>query len=164
MGTDWFGFFNLTGMEAGMILLGVSLLVSILIMVVYFRRLFAFLRGAGQLPKNCNQINEWVVESDIAFEKLSKTLEERKEIAKELIAQLDAKIEKLRSMTMALDREMVPVAEEVSGQGLEWEVMKMAEEGRGCSEIARQTGLSIGEIQLIIHLKRCQETSAFKVV
>ncbi len=152
METGTIGFLNVTGLEAGLILLTGSVLLSLIIMVAYFRQVMAFLRGPRPVYKNSDQIREWVEESEIVYEKLSKTLEERKEIANRLIAQLDVKIETLRSMMAGMDREMVPIAEEITGKEQEVEVMEMAEGGRDFSEIAGQTGLSIGEVQLIMNL------------
>jgi uncharacterized protein YerC len=163
METGTVSFLNLTGLEAGLILLAGSGLLSLIIMITYFRRVMAFLGGLKPVYKNSGQIREWVEESEVICEKLSKTLEERKDIANRLIEQLDAKIETLRSMMAGMDREMIPIAEEIPGKEEEVEVVKMAEEGRDFSEISRQTGFSIGEVQLIMNLKRCQESSPLKI-
>jgi DNA-binding transcriptional MerR regulator len=163
METGTVSFLNLTGIEAGLILLTGSVLLSLIIMVTYFRRVMAFLRGPRPVYKNSDQIRKWVEESEIVYEKLSKTLEERKEITNRLIEQLDAKIEALRSVMAGMDREMIPIAEEITGKEREVEITEMTEGGRDFSEIARQTGFSIGEVQLIMNLKRCQESSPLKI-
>jgi len=146
-----------------LIFLAGSVLLSLVIMVAYFRRVTAFLKAPRPVYKNSGQIRKWVEESEIICEELSKTLEERKDIANRLIEQLDAKIETLRSMMAGMDRKMIPIAEEIPREEREVEVMELAEEGRDFSEIARQTGLSIGEVHLIMNLKRCQESSPLKI-
>ncbi len=156
-------FLNMTGLEAGFIVLTGSVLLSLMIMVAYFRRVMSLLKGPKPVEIRSEQLRRWVEESEIVFEKLSKTLDERKAIADRLIAQMDLKIERLRSMMAVLDRGTLPVAEEIAGKERETEVLEMAKGGRDLPEIAKQTGLSIGEIQLIMNLKRCQESSPFKI-
>ncbi|MBM4339157.1 MAG: hypothetical protein FJ110_06410 [Deltaproteobacteria bacterium] len=163
METGMVGLLNLTGIEMGLILLAGCILLSLIIMIAYFRKVMALLKGPRPVYKDSDHIKEWVQESEAIYEKLLKALEERKEIANRLITQLDTRIETLRSMSIGIDRETVPIAEEIPGHQREGEVMMMAEEGRDFSEISKQTGLSVGEIQLIINLKRCQGSSPFKI-
>lgn len=154
---------DLINLEMGLILLTGSILLLLLFMIAYFRRVMGLLRSPGPVYKDSDQIRKWVEESEIVYEKLLKTLEERKEIADRLIAQLDVKIETLRSMMAGMDREAIPIVEEIPDNEEEVEVLKMAEEGREFSEISKQTGLSIGEIRLIMNLRRCQDASSFKI-
>lgn len=156
-------FLHFTGLEVGLIFLTGSVLLSLTIMIAYFRRVMGLLGGSGPAYSRPDQVRKWVEESEIVYEKLLKTLEERKEIANRLIAQLDLKIETLRSLMAGIDREAIPIAEEVSVKEEEVEVVKMAEEGRAFSEISKQTGLSIGEVQFIMNLRRYQESSPLKI-
>jgi hypothetical protein len=154
---------NATGLEMGLIFLTGSVLLLLIIMVAYFRRVMAFLKGPKPVYKNPEQIREWVEESENVFKQLSETLEQRKEIANRLIAQLDLKIGALRSMMAEAERVMIPIAEEVGGKEKEAEVLEMAEGGQDFLEIARQTGLSVGEVQFIMNLKKCQQVFPFKI-
>ncbi len=146
----------------GFVLLSGSVLLLLIVMVLYFRRMMALLRKSEPLERRSHDLRQWVEESERIYEKLSQALEERKEIASRLIAQLDARIEALRSMMAEVDPRGMPVAEEVASKKTEEEVLEMAEEGREVSEIARQTGLSIGAVQFIMNLKRWQESSPSK--
>ncbi len=148
--------------EWGFVLLSGSVFLLLIVMVLYFRRMTELLRRSGPLEKRSDDLRQWVEESERIYEKLSQALEERKEIASRLIAQLDARIEALRSMMAEVDRGEIPVAEEVASKKSEEEVLEMVEEGKEVSEIARQTGLSIGAVQFIMNLKRWQESSPSK--
>lgn len=155
-------FFEELSVEPGFALLTGSIFLLLLVVVTYFRKIMALLKGSGPLEKRSDDLRQWVEESERIYEKLSEALEERKEIASRLIAQLDARIETLRSMMAEVDRLGMPVAEEVASQKSEEEVLEMVEAGREVSEIARQTGLSIGAVQFIMNLKRWQESSPSK--
>ncbi len=154
---------GLAGLEIELIFLTGSVLLLLIIMIAYFRRVMDLLSSPRVVYQKSDQIRKWVEESDMVYEKLFKALEERKEIANQLIAKLDLKIEALRSMMASVDHKMIPIAEEVPGHEEEDEVLTLAEAGKDFSEISRQTGLSIGEVQFILNLKRCQESSPFKI-
>lgn len=156
-------FLNLTRIELALMLLAGSILLLLVIMVAYFRRMMTFLRGNREVDRNLEKMKQWVRESEIICNNLSKTLEERKEIAHHLIAQLDAKIEALRSMTVGMDRDGGPIVSESAGESRELQILKMLERGKDLREVARHTGLSIGEVQFILNLKRYQESSSPKI-
>ncbi|MCX8117518.1 MAG: hypothetical protein N3G78_06285 [Desulfobacterota bacterium] len=151
-----------SSLESGYLLLTGSIFLLIVAMVVYFRKILALLRPAGTAGRNPEGLAQWVQESERLYEELSKVLEERKKIAEGLIAQLDERIEALRAMKIDLDRYDRPIAEEVSPKESEEEVLKMAQEGKDYSEIAKETGLSVGAIQFIMNLRRYEEASPFK--
>lgn len=153
-------FLNLTGIELALTFLAGSILLLLVVMVAYFRRMTASLAGGRAKHPKTEQLEDWVRESEIICDRLSKALEERKEIAHRLIAQLDARIETLRSMTVGMDRDEGAIVSESAGEDQELQILKMLDGGKDLQEVARQTGLSIGEVQFILNLKRYQESSS----
>ena len=162
METKIIPFLNSFYLDPGMALLAGSIFLLLITMIVYFRKMMGLLNSPKINDMDSNQIRKWAEESEILLEKLSCMLEERKEIANRLIAELDRKIETLRSMKAEVDRKSLPIAEEIPGHQREGRVVEMAQEGQRLTEIARQTGLSVGEIQFIMNLRKCQESSPLK--
>ncbi len=150
-------FFRLDSLDLGVTFLAGNLFLMLLIMVAYFKRVMNLLKSPSY--KTFDQIKQSVQESEILFERLSKMLEERKEIANRLIAELDLRIEMLRAMKGEAERRNLPMVEEIPRKEQEEWAVKMAEQGQPYLEIARQTGLSVGEIQFLMNLRKCH-TSA----
>ncbi len=146
-----------------LILLVGGLLTMMIIMLTYFRRMMGALRDSRPMDWNPYRIRKWVEESEAICEKLSEMIEERKQIADRLIAHLDERIQTLCSMISSLDQVNLPIVEEVYGEEQAGRIQKMAEEGQKFSDIAKQTGRTIGEIELMMNLKKSQESSPFKI-
>ncbi len=153
-------FFNLYSLDPGMTVLAGSVILLLVVMVAYFKRVVNLLKSPS--PRRPDQIRQWVQESEILCERLSQMLEERKEIARRLIAEFDLKIETLRAMMAEMDRKHLSSATELPRTQPEEGVVKMAEQGLPLLEIARQTGLSVGEIQFIMNLRKCQTSASSK--
>lgn len=151
-----------SSLEPGFVLLSVSIFMLLMIMVIYFRRVMSLLRPSSWPGRSPMEMIQWVQEAEQLYEGLSKIIEERREIAERLIGQLDARIEALRSMQKDLDRFEAPIAEEVSPKGSEDEILRMAREGKDFSEIAQETGLSVGAVRFIMNLKRYEESPSFQ--
>lgn len=155
-------FFNLYPLDPGMTVLAGSVILLLIIMVAYFKRVVNLLKGPSF--RTPDQIKQWVQESEVLCEKLSQMLQERKEIAHRLIAEFDLKIETLRTLMAEMDRKHPLPETGIPRRPQEEGVVKMAEQGLPFLEIARQTGLSVGEIQFIMNLRKCQTTAPSKTV
>lgn len=155
-------FFHLYHLDPGMTVLAGSVILLLIVMVAYFKRVVNLLKGPSYSTPD--HVKQWVQESEVLCERLSQMLEERKEIANRLIAAFDLKIETLRTLMAEMDQKhSLPVTESQRKQQEEG-VVKMAEQGLPYLEIARQTGLSVGEIQFIMNLRKCQTPSSSKTV
>jgi hypothetical protein len=146
-------FINLTNVEMGLIIVEGSIVLSLL----YLRRILTRSVGKSQPFSDSHQFREWVQESEAICQDLSRHLEERKEIAKRLIAQLDAKIEGLQSMLKKVDERFSGPSQNDMKKDLGHQIFEMAQAGSDVSEIARKLQISKGEVQLALDLKRyCQ--------
>jgi hypothetical protein len=163
--------FNLTNAEMGLIFVGGTVVFFFFITWIYLRTILrcsymsmVFLKqptsvsSSGpsveerQPPLGAGPLNEWVQASESICQDLSRNLEEKKEITKRLIAQLDEKIQSLQAMLKKVDEgDAFPPQEKI---------VEMAEAGCDISDIARQLRLSQGEIQLTLDLQKYRQSSS----
>ncbi len=164
-------FLNLTNVEMGLILVGGGLVFGFFILWTYLRTILrcsymsiVFLNrsisipstvpsvGESPLPAESDQLKEWAQESEAICQNLSRNLEEKKEITKSLISQLDEKIQSLQVTLRKMTEENAFPSQE--------KILEMAEAGCGISEIARQLRLPQGEVQLTLDLQRYRQSSS----
>jgi len=148
---------NLTNVEMGLIFVEISIFFSLCVMVYYFKRLTAPSPNEKHPLLDSNQLKQWLQESEAVCQGLSKNLKEKREIAQQLIEQLNGKIEILESLSKRVDEEGLSLSQGVKEKNLEARILEMAEAGVDISDIARQLQISKGEVQLTLDLKRyCQ--------
>lgn len=147
---------NLTNVEMGLILVEGSILLSSLIVVIYLKRINARLARKTRPLLNSNSLKEWVHESDAICQSLSKNLEEKKEIAKQLIAQLDKKIQNLQNLLEDIN-ERGSLSHDGRKKDLDVQIFHLAEAGHDIPDIARRLQVSKGEVQLTLDLKRLHQ-------
>ena len=162
---------NLTNVEMGLIFVGGGVVLSFLMTCVYLRTILrcsymslvllkrpvsvspaATLAEQRQPPLDSDQLKEWVQESEAICQNLSRNLEEKKEITKHLIAQLDERVQSLQAMLKKMNEEDAFPSQE--------KIVEMAEAGCGISDIARQLRLPQGEIQLTLDLQKYRQSSS----
>lgn len=100
------------------------------------------------------ELKEWVKESESICETLSKNLQEKRRIAKRLIAQLDAKIHQMNQLADKLSEKDIPPAEDATNKDFYPVINEMADSGCQVSQIARWLRISEGEVQLVLDLKK----------
>ena len=148
---------NLTNVEMGLIFVEISILFSLCLTYHYFRRMTAPSAGEKHPLLDSNQLKKWLQESETVCQGLSTNLKEKREIAQQLIEQLDGKIEILKSLLQRAEEEGLSLSQGTKGKNLEAQILEMAEAGVDISDIARQFRISKGEVQLTLDLKRyCQ--------
>ena len=141
---------HLTSLEFGLILL----------VVVLTAVLIRSKRTVGQSTEKVGQaidfdgLKEWVKESESICETLSKNLQEKRKIAKRLIAQLDGKIEQMNELLNTLNEKEPPPSEEGKSKDVHSLIIDMADSGCHVSQIARWLRVSEGEVQLVLDLKK----------
>ncbi len=163
--------FNLTNVEMGLIFIGGGVAFSLFTVWIYLRTILrcsymsmVFLQrpisvshaapftGEKSPPLESDQLKEWAQESEALCQNLSRNLEEKKEITKSLITQLDEKIQSLQALLRKVSEEGAFPSQE--------KILEMAEAGCGISDIARQLRLPQGEIQLTLDLQRYRQSSS----
>ena len=145
---------HLTNMEMGLIMIEISVLLSLFILLIYFRRNLNRWMGRWDPPVGSVRIREWAQESETICRELSKNLEEKKEIIKRLMAQLDQKIQTLQ-VSLKMAEEEDPLRHKVKDP--DSRIYEMADGGCDVPDIARRLGLSQGEVQLTLDLKRYRQ-------
>ena len=151
---NFLNLWHLTNMEMGLIMIEISVLLSLFIPLIYFRRNLNRWMGRWDPPVGSVRIREWAQESEIICRELSKNLEEKKEIIKRLMAQLDQKIQTLQ-ISLKMAEEEDPLRHKVKDP--DSRIYEMADEGCDVPDIARLLGLSQGEVQLTLDLKRYRQ-------
>jgi len=138
---------NLTNIEMGMVVVEGSIILSLFIVLLCVRRVGNRVKG---VPRPSNEsVKGWVREFGGLCQNLGTNLEEKREITLQLISQLDERIHTLRSLLKKVDEKSVSPK-----NGVDAEIAKMAEAGLDITQIARKLGLSKGEVQLTLDLKR----------
>jgi len=145
---------NLTNVEMALILVEGSIFLSLLIIVCYLKRILAKQADRKYPFGDSDQWRESIQESEVICQNLSKNLQEKKEIGKRLVKQLDEKIQTLSSMMREIDQKDTPPSKEIEEKDLRGQILEMAEAGCDVSDIAQKLGLSKGEVQLALDLKR----------
>jgi hypothetical protein len=148
---------QLTNVEMGLIVVEVSILFSLCLMYRLLKRMRSQRVDEKHPHLDSNQLKTWLQESEAVCEGFSKNLKEKREIAQQLIGQLDRKIELLGSQLKKLDEGGISISQGIKGKNLEAQILQMAQAGVDISDIARQLKISKGEVQLTLDLKRyCQ--------
>jgi hypothetical protein len=143
-------FIHLTNLELGLIILVLALAGALILSK----------RTAGQKPEKAGQtidfeaLKEWVKESESICETLSKNLQEKRKIAKRLVAQLDGKIDQMNQLVSTLNEKAPSPPEETKNKDLYPLILEMADSGCQISQIARWLRISEGEVQLVLDLKK----------
>ena len=151
---------NLTALEIGLILVEGSILVSFLVLILYVRRSMnpALVRKMrkGSLRHSpaswdWNRLQNLLKETESISQNLSRTLEEKKEIARRLLDALDSRMERLQETVNSSPQGKGSVVEERESPD---PVLKMAAAGWGVADMSRRLGRSREEIQLILDLQK----------
>jgi cell division protein YceG involved in septum cleavage len=147
---------NLSNVEMGLIMVEGSVLLSLFIILICFWRVLRQRRNEKPL-KDSYQMKKWVLESEVICKSLSRNLEEKKEIANQLILQLEKKIKSLDVMIKKIEGEISSLSEGGKKKDLTLRILEMAENGRDVSDIARDLHLSKGEVQLALDLEKYRQ-------
>ncbi len=138
---------SLTNVEMGMVVVEGSIILSLFILLLYIRRVGS--RGKVIAALGSEPIKGWVDELGGLCQNLEKNLEEKREITVRLISQLDERVLTLRSLLKRVDEKSLSPK-----NGVDAEIVRMSESGLDITQIARELGLSKGEVQLTLDLKR----------
>ena len=141
---------HLTELESGLILLVLVLAGGL----IYLR-----CRGVRSTEPRGHSIEfeglkEWVKESELICETLSKNLQEKRKIAKRLMAQLDGKLAEMNDLLSRIDEKRPLPSEEIKSRDVHSVIVEMAESGCHVSQIARWLKIPEGEVQLVLDLKK----------
>ncbi len=131
----------------GLMVVEGTILCSVLFLAFYIKRIFRRIAGMGLPVLHPGGLEKWLTESKSLCETLSRNLDEKKEITRGLVRQLDAKIE-------CFNQSLTRVEEKEGGiKDLYPQVIDMARKGCDAGQIARWLKLSRGEVQLILDLQ-----------
>ncbi len=150
-------FMNFSNLENWLMITEGMTLILLLLMFFFFRRTLQ--KGQSRKPSiwTSDQLIKWARESEILCLSLSKNLEEKKEITKRLMEQLDEKIQSLNSRLAGIEEKKKSNPEGLKEGDPYGKVVKMMEAGYKFPEIARRLKLPKGEVQLILDLNQyCQ--------
>ena len=110
------------------------------------------------------ELERLIAESQKSAQQFLDALAEGRKALKEIAYALDERESRLRTLCLraeALTAEAAPVAEEADdapgASGNQEKVLRMANAGASVPEIIRQTGLTEGEVRLIIDLARSRD-------
>ena len=141
---------HLTNLEFGLILLA---LVLAAVLICSRRKGIPSAEKVGHAIE-LGGLKKWVKESEWLCETLSKNLEEKRKIAKSLVAQLDGKIEEMNDLLNKLDKKEPPAPEKGKSKNVHSLITKMVDSGCPVSQIARRLKISEGEVQLVLDLRK----------
>lgn len=136
-----------------MITEGMTLIILLLI-VFFFGRALRKRRNKKPSVWTSDQLIKWAKESEILCLSLSKNLEQKKEITKRLMEQLDEKLRSLNLRLAGIEEKKKSIPEGVREEDPYGKVVKMVEAGYKFPEIVRSLRLPKGEVQLILDLKQ----------
>jgi hypothetical protein len=146
--------FNLSSVEMGLILLGSTLSLFLLNILIFSISILARRNRKKHPLLDSNQLKTLMEEAESVCHAFSKNLEEKREIAKRLLEQLERKIQGLDCLLHELgengngsDR---PFREKEDFR----QIFEMAEAGCDITEIARKLSLSRGEVQFVLGLRK----------
>jgi hypothetical protein len=147
-------FINFSNLENWLMITEGMTLIILLLIVFFFAR--ALRKGRNKKPSvwTSDQLIKWAKESEILCLSLSKNLEEKKEITKRLMGQLDEKLQSLNLRLAGIEEKKKPIPEGVREGDPYGKVVKMVEAGYKFPEIVRSLKLPQGEVQLILDLKQ----------
>jgi len=101
------------------------------------------------------QLEEFLAEAGELAKRFDRLLNDKRQLVKATLEGLDARIEELNRLIAEADeriaelKQLGPGAREPS---LRDQILAMAAQGKPASEIARATGRSIGEVELVLGL------------
>jgi len=147
---------NLTNSEFLVVLAGGGFLTSLATFVTLLLVRWRGARGAAKRAHSSNPDpqEQWLKESESLCLNFSKHLEEKREIGRRLMEQLDEKIRKIEGLLAQMDKRHDSLVRGLDEGDRQAQVLEMAEAGFDASEIARRSCLPKGEVQLILDLKR----------
>lgn len=149
--------FNLTNIEMGLVLIGVSLLLSLSINLICLRQILHHRGSEKRSRMDADRLKRWLIESETICQGLSHNLEEKREIADQLVRKLEKKIEHLDLMIKKIEDELSSLSERKMEGDLIPRIIEMAKAGCQISEIARDLNLSKGEVQLALDLEKYRQ-------
>ncbi len=142
----------LIGIAAGVLLACAS--ISLLILVLRKNR--AVLRAGRHADAGPGEPGADAARLDQPGWRIDGELPDRLEQMIALLAEADAKIEELRRLVRVADEQCA-----LGGRPDDVtcvEIDRLARQGLDAVEIARRTGLTVGKIELVLHLQRCRKT------
>ncbi|MGD0623556.1 MAG: hypothetical protein ABSB32_02425 [Thermodesulfobacteriota bacterium] len=147
-------FINFSNLENWLMITEGMTLIILLLIVFFFGRVLR--KGKNKKPSvwTSDQLIKWAKESEILCLSLSKNLEEKKEITKRLMEQLDEKLQSLNLRLAGIEEKKKSIPEGVREGDPYGKVVKMVEAGYKFPEIVRSLKLPKGEVQLILDLKQ----------
>ena len=148
---------NFSNLENWLMITEGMTLIILLLIVFFFTRALRKGKNKKRAIWTSDQLMKWARESEILCLSLSKNLEEKKEISKRLMEQLDEKLQSLNSRLGGIEEKKKSIPEELKEGDPYGKVIKMVEAGYKFPEIVRSLKLPKGEVQLILDLKQyCQ--------
>ncbi len=141
---------HFTNLEFGLIVLVLALTVAFILSR----------RAMTQKPDRVGQtvdfegFREWVKESESICESLSKNLQEKRKIAKRLIAQLDGKIEQMNQILKRLDEKETLTSDETKSKDLQPLIIEMSDSGCNVSQIARWMRIPEAQVEFVLDLRK----------
>jgi hypothetical protein len=117
-------------------------------------------RASVQKPEKVSQavsfegLMEWVKESESVCESLSKNIQEKRKIAKRLIAQLDRKIDEMNQALNKLNEKEPLPSDAGKNKDLQPAIIEMSNSGCDASQIARWLKIPEGQVQLVLDLRK----------
>jgi hypothetical protein len=152
-------YFNLTLMEFMTVLSGAGLVVSLatLITILLLARKGLILKAGNGIGGEGRPWKEWIAESESICEGFSKHLEEKREIGKRLLEQLDERMERLQGLVTEIDGKRQSQSQGTSRKDPYTEVLEMVRAGYDVTEIVKRSSLPRGEVELILGLHQFQQ-------
>lgn len=152
-------YFNLTLMEFTTVLSATGLIISLatLITILFLARKGLILKAGNGVGGEGRPWKEWLAESESICRGFSKHLEEKREIGKRLLEQLDERMEKLQGLVIEIDQKRQSQSQGMSRKDPYAEVLEMVRAGCDVTEIVKRSDLPRGEIELILGLHQFQQ-------
>ena len=148
---------NFSDLENWLMITEGMTLIILLLIVFFFTRALRKGKNKKRSIWTSDQLMKWARESEILCLSLSKNLEEKKEISKRLMEQLDEKLQSLNSRLGGIEEKKKSIPEGLKEGDPYGKVIKMVEAGYKFPEVVRSLKLPKGEVQLILDLKQyCQ--------
>ena len=141
---------HLTNLEFGLILL---VIVLSAVLVRSKRTVTPSTEKVGQAI-DFEGLKEWVKESESICETLSKNLQEKRKIAKRLVAQLDGRIEQMNQLLSTINEKAPSPSSEGKSKDLYPLIIEMTDSGCHVPQIACWLRIPEGEVQLVLDLKK----------
>ena len=147
-------FMNFSNLENWLMVTEGMTLIILLLIVLFFARALRKGKNKKTATWTSDQLIKWAKESEILCLSLSKNLEEKKEITKRLMEQLDERLQSLNLRLAGIEEKKNSIPEGLKEGDPYGKVVKMVEAGYKFPEIVRSLRLPKGEVQLILDLKQ----------